>query len=93
MNAATCRHGAQADLLALTDGLSIARSAQTLRCCIRTVRNYVAGRSPIPRHCPEVLRLLVLEAHSTAHESAAACTRVNPPSLLRANIRAGRSAR
>ncbi|ARF88336.1 uncharacterized protein BCN122_II1593 [Burkholderia cenocepacia] len=57
------------------------------------MRNYVAGRSPIPRHRLEVLRLLALEAHSTAHESAAGCTRVNPPSLLRANIRAGRSAR
>ncbi|HDR9048600.1 TPA: IS21 family transposase [Burkholderia vietnamiensis] len=59
MNTAAPRHGALSDFLALTDGLSIARIAQLLRCCTRTIRNYVAGRSPIPWHRIEVLQLLV----------------------------------
>lgn len=55
------RHGYLHEFLALTNGLSIAVVAQTLRCCSRTVRNYVAGRSPIPWHRIEMLRLLALE--------------------------------
>ncbi|MGS1032953.1 IS21 family transposase [Burkholderia glumae] len=86
MNAAECRHGALADFLALTDGLSIARIAQTLRCCTRTVRNYVAGRSPIPWHRIEVLRLLALESNRDAHAATAPGERVDAPSPVRANI-------
>ncbi|HGO6080599.1 TPA: IS21 family transposase [Burkholderia cenocepacia] len=86
MNAAACRHGALADFLALTNGLSIARIAQTLRCCTRTVRNYVAGRSPIPWHRIEVLRLLALESNRTAHEATAPDARLDGPSPVRANI-------
>ncbi|WP_257828542.1 IS21 family transposase [Burkholderia glumae] len=86
MNAADCRHGALADFLALTDGLSIARIAQTLRCCTRTVRNYVAGRSPIPWHRIEVLRLLALESNCASSGSAAPEARVDAPSPVRANI-------
>lgn len=83
MNAAACRHGALADFLALTNGLSIARIAQTLRCCTRTVRNYVAGRSPIPWHRIEVLRLLALESNRTAQAPDA---RLDERSPVRANI-------
>lgn len=86
MNAATCRHGALDDFLALTDGLSIVRIAQILRCCTRTVRNYVAGRSPIPWHRIEVLRLLALESNRAAHEPTASGARVDAPSPVRANI-------
>ncbi|MCW3536864.1 IS21 family transposase [Burkholderia cenocepacia] len=86
MNAAACRHGALADFLALTNGLSIARIAQTLRCCTRTVRNYVAGRSPIPWHRIEVLRLLALGSNRTAHEATAPDARLDGPSPVRANI-------
>lgn len=86
MNAAACRHGALADFLALTNGLSIARIAQTLRCCTRTVRNYVAGRSPIPWHRIEVLRLLALESNRTAHEATAPDARLDGPSPVCANI-------
>lgn len=57
MNAAPRRHGTLCDFLDLTDGLSIARVAEILRCCTRTIRNYVAGRSPIPWHRIELLRL------------------------------------
>ncbi|WP_321815700.1 MULTISPECIES: IS21 family transposase [unclassified Paraburkholderia] len=52
------RHGELSDFLALSDGLSIARIADILRCCTRTVRNYAAGRAPIPWHRIELLRLL-----------------------------------
>ncbi|POR46760.1 hypothetical protein B0G62_12276 [Paraburkholderia eburnea] len=52
------RHGELSDFLALSDGLSITRLAEILRCCTRTVRNYAAGRSPIPWHRIELLRLL-----------------------------------
>ena len=83
---ADLRHGALSDFLALTDGLSIARIAQTLRCCTRTVRNYVAGRSPIPWHRIEVLRLLALESNRAAHETATPGARGESPSPVRANI-------
>ncbi|MBR8280472.1 IS21 family transposase [Burkholderia vietnamiensis] len=82
MNAAACRHGALDDFLALTDGLSIARIAETLRCCTRTVRNYVAGRSPIPWHRIEVLRLRALESNRTDAEPIAP----DAPLTVRANI-------
>ncbi|CAG9246078.1 transposase [Burkholderia diffusa] len=78
MNAADHRHGALSDFLALTDGLSIARIAQTLRCCTRTVRNYVAGRSPIPWHRIELLRLLVREADAPSAGAVAASADKQP---------------
>ncbi|MBW5804107.1 IS21 family transposase [Burkholderia sp. COPS] len=84
MNAADHRHGALSDFLALTDGLSIARIAQSLRCCTRTVRNYVAGRSPIPWHRIELLRLLASEASAPAAGAGAAST-VEQPAVI-ANI-------
>lgn len=58
---AELRHGCLNEFLSLTDGLSIAAVARTLRCCSRTIRNYVAGRSPIPWHRIEMLRLLAFE--------------------------------
>lgn len=64
MNAAAPRHGEMSEFLALTDGLSITRVADTLRCCTRTVRNYLAGRSPIPWHRIELLRLLARESRA-----------------------------
>ncbi|MFM0610302.1 hypothetical protein PQR05_38135, partial [Paraburkholderia sediminicola] len=63
--AAEQRHGRLHEFLALTDGLSIAAVARTLRCCSRTIRNYVASRSPIPWHRIEMLRLLALEISAT----------------------------
>jgi len=71
MTAAAPRHGTLSDFLALTDGLSIARIASILRCCSRTIRNYIAGRSPIPWHRIELLRLL-------GRASNAAQTPANP---------------
>jgi hypothetical protein len=59
MSAVPPRHGELSDFLALSDALSIARVAEMLRCCTRTIRNYVCGRSPIPWHRVELLRLLV----------------------------------
>ncbi|WP_395069099.1 IS21 family transposase [Paraburkholderia silvatlantica] len=47
--------------LTLTTGLSVGHVADILRCCTRTVRNYLAGRSPIPWHRIELLRLLKLQ--------------------------------
>ncbi|UVS95923.1 IS21 family transposase [Burkholderia glumae] len=70
MNAVAPRHGTLADFLALTDGLSIARVSELLRCCSRTVRNYVAGRSPIPWHRIELLRLRALDADTTRTAAA-----------------------
>ncbi|WP_175238651.1 MULTISPECIES: IS21 family transposase [Burkholderia cepacia complex] len=78
MNAADHRHGALSDFLALTDGLSIARIAQSLRCCTRTVRNYVTGRSPIPWHRIELLRLLASEASAPATVVGATSTATQP---------------
>lgn len=66
MNAAAPRHGALSDFLALSGGMSIARIAAILRCCTRTVRNYAAGRSPIPWHRIEMLRLLALQSNAAA---------------------------
>ncbi|KWI47852.1 hypothetical protein WT72_30500 [Burkholderia pseudomultivorans] len=80
------RHGALSDFLALTDGLSIARIAQTLRCCTRTVRNYVAGRSPIPWHRIEVLRLLALESNRAARNTEPPGECADSLSPVRANI-------
>ncbi len=60
------RHGNLSDFLRLTDGLTIARIADILRCCTRTVRNYIAGRSPIPWHRIEILRLLKRETATAA---------------------------
>jgi hypothetical protein len=57
------------DFITLTDGLSVARVADILRCCTRTVRNYVAGRSPIPWHRIELLRLLKREPIATAPQA------------------------
>ncbi|CAB3715567.1 hypothetical protein LMG24238_04486 [Paraburkholderia sediminicola] len=59
------RHGGLHEFLALTGGLSIAEVARKLRCCSRTIRNYVAGRSPMPWHRIEMLRLLALEPSAT----------------------------
>lgn len=58
------RHGSLHEFLDLSGGLSIADIARKLRCCSRTIRNYVAGRSPIPWHRIELLRLLAREAAS-----------------------------
>lgn len=66
MNAAAPRHGALSDFLVLSGGMSIPRIAAILRCCTRTVRNYVAGRSPIPWHRIEMLRLLALQSNAAA---------------------------
>ena len=64
------RHGCLHEFLSLTDGLSIAAVARTLRCCSRTIRNYVAGRSPIPWHRIEMLRLLALETSAMQSNSS-----------------------
>ncbi|WP_260324249.1 IS21 family transposase [Paraburkholderia fungorum] len=76
------RHGGLHEFLALTDGLSIAEVARKLRCCSRTIRNYVAGRSPIPWHRIEMLRLLALETSAargnTSDATPSAETRVIP---------------
>ncbi|WP_247873399.1 hypothetical protein [Burkholderia sp. LS-044] len=56
------RHGTLQELLDLIDGLTVSDIARTLRCCSRIVRNYLAGRSPIPWHRIELLRLLACEA-------------------------------
>ncbi|WP_197486526.1 IS21 family transposase [Burkholderia sp. MSMB1589WGS] len=61
MNPTAPRHGTVSDFLALTDGLSICQIAEALRCCTRSVRNYLAGRSPIPWHRVEILRLRQVE--------------------------------
>ncbi|WP_175857784.1 IS21 family transposase [Burkholderia anthina] len=86
MNADAPRHGALADFLALTDGLSIAKVAKILRCCTRTVRNYVAGRSPIPWHRFELLRLLALESNSPAAPASCLVAETQPVSDIAANI-------
>ncbi|WGS54923.1 helix-turn-helix domain-containing protein (plasmid) [Paraburkholderia sp. D15] len=65
------RHGGLHEFLALTGGLSIAEVARKLRCCSRTIRNYIAGRSPIPWHRIELLRLLAREATSPQAQSQA----------------------
>ncbi|MDR5775927.1 MULTISPECIES: IS21 family transposase [unclassified Caballeronia] len=53
------RHASIEDFLALTDGLCFKDIARLLRCCLRTVKNYVAGRSPIPWHRIQILRTLL----------------------------------
>ncbi|WP_232441926.1 hypothetical protein [Burkholderia ubonensis] len=63
MNAVAPRHGTVSDFLALTYGLSVARVAEILRCCTRTIRNYVAGRSPISWHRVELLRMIAQESN------------------------------
>lgn len=69
MYAAIPRHGDLTDFLTLTEGLSVARVANILRCCTRTVRNYVAGRSPVPWHRIELLRLLKREQTASAAQA------------------------
>ncbi len=64
------RHGSLHEFLELTGGLTIADVARKLRCCSRTIRNYVAGRSPIPWHRIEMLRLLALETSATQGNSS-----------------------
>jgi len=64
------RHGCLQAFLALTNSLSIAAVARTLRCCSRTIRNYVAGRSPISWHRIEMLRLLALETSASQGNSS-----------------------
>jgi len=66
------RHGCLDEFLALTEGLSIAAVARTLRCCSRSIRNYIAGRSPIPWHRIELLRLLALENSAALDRSSGA---------------------
>ena len=73
------RHGCLHEFLALTNGLSIAAVARTLRCCSRTIRNYVAGRSPIPWHRIEMLRLLALETAATQGSSCDGMTADETP--------------
>jgi len=53
---ANLRHGTLDQFLPLTDGLSVAKIAEILHCCDRSVRNWIAGRSPIPWHRVEILR-------------------------------------
>ncbi|RQR78674.1 IS21 family transposase [Burkholderia sp. Bp9015] len=86
MNADAPRHGALADFLALTDGLSTAKVATILRCCTRTIRNYVAGRSPIPWHRLELLRLLARETSAPAAPISCAVAETQPASDIAANI-------
>ncbi len=78
------RHGGLHEFLELTGGLSIAEVARKLRCCSRTIRNYVAGRSPIPWHRIELLRLLALDARA-ASENQNVPPPADEPSLV-ANI-------
>jgi hypothetical protein len=66
------RHGCLNEFLALTEGLSVAAVARTLRCCSRSIRNYISGRSPIPWHRIEVLRLLALEAAAASGDTRGA---------------------
>ncbi|MEW6346479.1 MAG: IS21 family transposase [Pseudomonadota bacterium] len=73
------RHGCLHEFLALTEGLSIAAVARTLRCCSRSVRNYVAGRSPIPWHRIELLRLLALENSAALNKSSGATREEETP--------------
>lgn len=61
------RHGCLHEFLDLTGDLSIAEVARKLRCCSRTIRNYVAGRSPIPWHRIELLRLFAVEISTACH--------------------------
>ncbi|WLE59291.1 IS21 family transposase [Burkholderia plantarii] len=56
------RHGSLAEFLSATDGMSVATIAEILRCCSRSVRNWIAGRSPIPWHRIELLRLRAADA-------------------------------
>ncbi|KVX84005.1 hypothetical protein WM34_29965 [Burkholderia ubonensis] len=87
MNAVAPRHGSLADFLALTDGLSIARVSELLRCCSRTVRNYVAGRSPIPWHRVELLRRIAFDSNRAATgANASASPPAAPESPVVANI-------
>ncbi len=80
------RHGCLNEFLALTEGLTIAAVARTLRCCSRTIRNYVAGRSPIPWHRIELLRLTALE-NSSASDQASSATPADETPVV-ANIEA-----
>ncbi|MFM0302402.1 IS21 family transposase [Paraburkholderia sediminicola] len=64
------RHGCLHEFLELTGGLAVAEVARKLRCCSRTIRNYVAGRSPIPWHRIEMLRLLALETSAIQGNSS-----------------------
>jgi hypothetical protein len=45
------------EFVALTEGLTIERIAELLHCCIRSVRNWLAGRSPIPWWRIEFIRI------------------------------------
>ncbi|WP_201758670.1 IS21 family transposase [Burkholderia sp. ISTR5] len=86
MNAATqARHGSLADFLTLTDGLSVAKIAEILHCCARSVRNWIAGRSPIPWHRIELLRLRAAESAAAAALTAAVADTVPVPDVV-ANI-------
>ncbi|MFL9888988.1 IS21 family transposase [Paraburkholderia agricolaris] len=78
------RHGCLHEFLELTGGLSLAEVARKLRCCSRTVRNYLAGRSPIPWHRVEMLRMLTRETQPLP-DKAAASTEPEQASLV-ANI-------
>ncbi|NML31771.1 helix-turn-helix domain-containing protein [Paraburkholderia antibiotica] len=49
--------GRREQFLALIDGLTIERVAEVLRCCTRSVRNWRAGRSPVPWWRIEFLRI------------------------------------
>lgn len=71
MDAAAPRHGELPDFLALSTGLTINGIARILRCCARTVRNYIAGRSPIPWHRIELLRRIAQESNAAATQSDA----------------------
>ncbi|AIS93951.1 IS21 family transposase [Burkholderia thailandensis] len=77
MNPAAPRHGELSDFIALIDGLSIRQIAEALRCCTRSVRNYLAGRSPIPWHRVEILRLRQVEIDA-AQAAAQQLTREIP---------------
>lgn len=50
------RHGSLDEFILLTEGLSIEKITEILRCCDRSIRNYLAGRSPIPWYRIEMLR-------------------------------------
>jgi hypothetical protein len=49
---------------ALTDGLTNDRIAEVLQCCTRSVRNWLAGRSPIPWWRIEFLKIWRANVHA-----------------------------
>lgn len=80
------RRGTLTEFLALTSRLSIDRTAEILRCCTCAIRNYVAGRSPIPWHRVQVLRLHALESGQCTTHARGAAPEPHQASAIEANI-------